>query len=122
MPRGLKDGTAIVTGGATLIGQAVVRAFHDSWALGARGDSAEIERRRVGDAVVCALLKVRPLFWTWCQPKRGNSISPFCGLLRYSSLCITRDERASLNRPPTWLVAKVVAPEGAMRPSLRASD
>src|SRR5712691_4365974 len=27
--RGLMDGTAIVTGGATLIGQAVVRAFHD---------------------------------------------------------------------------------------------
>ena len=29
MPRGLTGGTAIVTGGATLIGQAVVRAFHD---------------------------------------------------------------------------------------------
>jgi NAD(P)-dependent dehydrogenase (short-subunit alcohol dehydrogenase family) len=29
MPRGLTGGTAIVTGGVTLIGQAVVRAFHD---------------------------------------------------------------------------------------------
>jgi NAD(P)-dependent dehydrogenase (short-subunit alcohol dehydrogenase family) len=29
VPRGLTNGTAIVTGGATLIGQAVVRAFHE---------------------------------------------------------------------------------------------
>ena len=32
MPRGLTNGTAIVTGGATLIGQAVVRAFHEQGA------------------------------------------------------------------------------------------
>ncbi len=32
MPRGLTGGTAIVTGGATLIGQAVVRAFHEEGA------------------------------------------------------------------------------------------
>lgn len=32
MPRGLKEGTVIVTGGATLIGQAVVRAFHEQGA------------------------------------------------------------------------------------------
>ncbi|RDI76071.1 Short-chain alcohol dehydrogenase [Gaiella occulta] len=32
IPRGLRDGTAIVTGGATLIGQVVVRAFHEAGA------------------------------------------------------------------------------------------
>ena len=36
MTQGLKDGTAIVTGGATLIGQAVVRAFTCSAASAAR--------------------------------------------------------------------------------------
>jgi NAD(P)-dependent dehydrogenase (short-subunit alcohol dehydrogenase family) len=38
MPRGLTGGTAIVTGGATLIGQAVVRAFHDHGANVAGAD------------------------------------------------------------------------------------
>jgi len=36
--RGLEGGTAIVTGGATLIGQAVVRAFHDAGASVAIAD------------------------------------------------------------------------------------
>ena len=38
MLRGLEGGTAIVTGGATLIGQAVVRAFHDAGASVAIAD------------------------------------------------------------------------------------
>ncbi len=57
MPRGLKEGTAIVTGGATLIGQAVVRAFHEQ---GANVAVADIDAE--GGRALAAELGERVLF------------------------------------------------------------
>src|SRR5690242_2342642 len=57
MTRGLDGGTAIVTGGATLIGQAVVHAFHAAGANVAVGDiDAE------GGRALAAALGERMLF------------------------------------------------------------
>ena len=47
MARGLENGTAIVTGGATLIGRAVVRAFHEA---GAKVAVADIDAEGGRDA------------------------------------------------------------------------
>lgn len=51
MARGLKDGTAIVTGGATLIGQAVVRAFHEAGANVAIADIDSDGGRALAEAL-----------------------------------------------------------------------
>jgi hypothetical protein len=57
VPRGLKEGTVIVTGGATLIGQAVVRAFHEQ---GANLAVADIDAE--GGRTLAAELGERVLF------------------------------------------------------------
>jgi NAD(P)-dependent dehydrogenase (short-subunit alcohol dehydrogenase family) len=49
--RGLRDGTAIVTGGATLIGQAVVRAFHEAGANVAIADIDSDGGRALAEAL-----------------------------------------------------------------------
>ena len=63
MPRGLKDGTAIVTGGATLIGQAVVRAFHDAGSCVLVADidaeGGESLARELGDRVFFSATDIR---------------------------------------------------------------
>jgi NAD(P)-dependent dehydrogenase (short-subunit alcohol dehydrogenase family) len=63
MPRGLRDGTAIVTGGATLFGQAVVRAFHDAGANVVVADidaeGGEALARELGDRVFFSATDIR---------------------------------------------------------------